>query len=126
MSEELWTEVQNIVQEAVTKTIPQKKKCKKAKWLSEEALQIAEKGREVKGNGERERYAQLNAEFQRIARRDKKAIVSEQCKEIKENNRIKKTRELFKKIRDTKGTLHAKMGSIKDRNGMNLKRSIRY
>ena len=88
MSEELWTKVQNIVQEAVTKTIPQKKKCKKAKWLSEAALQIAEKGREVKGNGERERYTQLNAEFQRIARRDKKAILSEQCKEIKENNRM--------------------------------------
>ena len=95
--EDLWTEVQNIVQEAVTKTIPQKKKCKKAKWLSEEALQIAEKGREVKGNGERERYAQLNAEFQRIARRDKKAILSEQCKEIKENNRMGKTRDFFKK-----------------------------
>ena len=98
------------------KTIPKKKKRKKAKWLSEEALQIAEKGREVKGKGERERYTQLNAEFQRIARRDKKAFLSDQCKEVDENNRLGKTRDLFKKIRDTKGTFHAKMGSIKDRN----------
>ena len=103
----------------MTKTIPQKKKCKKAKWLSEEALQIAEKRREVKGNGERERYAQLNAEFQRIARRDKKAILSEQCKEIEENNRMGKTRDL-KKIGDTKGIFHAKMGTNKDRNSKDL------
>ena len=99
---------------------PQKKKCKKAKWLSEEALQIAGKRREVKGKGEKERYTHLNAEFQRIARRDKKAFLSNQCKEIEENNRMGKTRDLFKKIRDTKGTFHAKMGSIKDRNGMDL------
>ena len=96
------------------------KKCKKAKWLSEEALQIAEKRREVTGKGEKERYIHLNPEFQRIARRDKKAILSEQCKEIEENNTMGKTRDLFKKIRDTKGTLQAKMGSIKDRNGMDL------
>ena len=109
-----------MVQEAVIKTIPKKKKYKKAKWLSEEALQIAQKQREVKGKGGKERYIHLNAEFQRIARRDKKAFLSNQCKEIEENNRIGKTRELFKKIRDTKGTFHAKMGTIKDRNGMNL------
>ena len=96
------------------------KKCKKAKWLSEEALQIAEEGRELKGKGEKERYKHLNAEFQRIARRDKKALLSDQCKEIEENNRMGKTRDLFKKIRDTKGTLHAKMGLIKDRNGRDL------
>ena len=108
--EELWTEVQDIVQEAVIKTIPKKKKCKKAKWLSEEALQIAEKRREVTGKGEKERYTHLNAEFQRIARRDKKDFLSDQCKEIEENNRMGKTRDLFKKIRDTKGTFHAKMG----------------
>ena len=102
------------------KTIPKKKKCKKAKWLSEEALQIAEKRREAKGKGEKERYTHLNAEFQRIARRDKKAILSDQCKATEENNRMEKTRDLFKKIRDTKGTFHAKMGSIKDRNGMDL------
>ena len=101
------------------KTIPKKKKCKKAKWLSEEALQIAEKRRDVKGKGVKERYTHLNAEFQRIARRDKK-ILSERCKEIEENNRIGKTRDLFKKIRDTKEMFHAKMGSIKDRNGRNL------
>ena len=100
--------------------IPKKKKCKKAKWLSEEALQIAEKRREAKGKGEKERYTHLNAEFQRIARRDKKAFLSDQCKEIVENNGLGKTRDLFKKIRDTKGTLHAKMGSIKDRNAMEL------
>ena len=117
--EELWTEVHDIVQEAVIKTI-QKKKCKKAKWLSEEGLQIAMKRREVKGKGEKERYIHLNAEFQRIARRDKKAFLSNQCKEIEENNRMGKTRDLFKKIRDIKGTFHAKMGSIKDRNGMDL------
>ena len=96
------------------------KKCKKAKWFSEEALQIAEKRREVKSKGEKERYKHLNAEFQRTARRDKKAFLSSQCKEIEENNRLGKTRDLFKKIRDTKGTFHAKMGSIKDRNGMDL------
>ena len=100
--EELWTEVHDIVEEAVIKTIPKKKKCKKAKWLSEEDLQIAEKRREMKGKGEKERYTHLNAEFQRIARRDKKAFLSDQCKEIEENNRIGKTRDLFKKIRDTK------------------------
>ena len=99
------------------KAVPKKKKCKKAKWLSEEALQIAEK-REAKGKGEKERYTHLNAEFRRIARRDKKAFLSDQCKEIVENNRMGKTRDLFKKIRDTKGTFHAKMGTIKDRNGM--------
>ena len=96
------------------------KKCKKAKWLSDEALQIAEKRREAKGKGKKERYTHLNAEFQRIARRDKKAFLSNQCKEIEENNRMGKTRDLFKKIRDTKGTFHAKMGSIKDRNGIDL------
>ena len=119
MPEELWTEVYNIVQEVVIKTIPKKKKCKKAKWLSEQALQIAEK-KEVKGKGEKERYMHLNAEFQRIARRDKKAFLSEQYKEMQENNRMGKTRDLFEKIRDTKGTFHAKMGTIKDRNGMDL------
>ena len=118
--EELWTEVRDLVQETGIKTIPKKKKCKKAKWLSEEALQIAVKRREAKSKGEKERYKHLNAEFQRIARRDKKAFLSEKCKETEENNRMGKTRDLFKKIRDTKGTLHAKMGSIKDRNGMDL------
>ena len=118
--EELWTEVHNIVLEVVIKTIPKKNKCKMAKWLSEEALQIAEKIREVNGKREKERYFHLNAEFQRIARRDKKAFFSNQCKVIEENNRMGKTRDLFKKIRDTKGTFHAKMGSIKDRNGMDL------
>ena len=113
-------EVCDIVQEAVIKTIPKKKKCKKVKWLSEEALQIAEKRREVKGKGEKERYTYLNVEFQKIARRDKKTFLSNQCKEIEENNRMGKTRDLFKKIRDTKGTFNAKMGSIKDRNGMDL------
>ena len=102
------------------KIIPKKNKCKKAKWLSEEALQIAEKRREVKGKGEKEKYTYLNAEFQRIARRDKKPFLSEQCKETEENNRMGKTRDLFKKIRDTKGTFHEKMSSIKDRNGMDL------
>ena len=120
MPEELWTEVHDIVQEAVIKTIPKRKKYKKAKWLSEEALQIAEKRREAKGKGEKEQYTHLNAEFQRIARRDKKAFLSNQCKEIEANNRIGKTRDLFKKIRDTKGTFHAKMGTIKDRNSMDL------
>ena len=104
----------------MTKTIPKKKKCKKAKWLSEEALQIAEKRREVKGKGEKERYTHLNAEFQRIARRDKKVFLNDQCKEIQENNRMRKTRDLFKKIRDTKGIFNAKMNTIKDRNCMDL------
>ena len=120
MPEELRTEVPDIVQEAVIKTIPKKKKCKKAKWLSEEALQIAQKRREAKGKGEKERSIPLNVEFQRIARSDKEAFLSDQCKEIEENNRMGKTRGLFKKIRDTKGTFHAKMSSIKDRNGMDL------
>ena len=120
MPEELWTEVCDIVQEAVIKSIPKKMKCKKAKWLSEEALQIAVKRREVKGNGEKKKYTHLNAEFQKTARRDKKAFLSDQCKEIEENNRMGETRDLFKKIRDTKGTFHAKMGTIKDRNGMDL------
>ena len=119
--DKLWTEVCNIVQETGIKTIPMgKKKCKKAKWLFGEALQIAVKRREVKSKGEKERYKHLNAEFQRIARRDKKAFFSHQCKEIEEKFRMGKTRDLFKKIRDTKGTFHAKMGSIKDRNGMDL------
>ena len=120
MPEELWTEVHDIVQEAGIKTIPKKKKCKKAKWLSEDALQIVEKRREAKGKGEKERYTHLNTGFQRIARRDKKAFLSDQCKEIEENNRMGKTKDLFKKIRDTKGTFHAKMGAIKDRNSMDL------
>ena len=118
--DELWMEVCDIVQETGIKTILKKRKCKQAKWLSEEALQIAVKRREVKSKGEKDRYTHLNAEFQRIARRDKKDFLSDQCKEIKENNRIRKTRDLFRKIRDTKGTFHAKMGSIKDRNGRNL------
>ena len=120
MPDELWTEVRDIVQETGIKTIHMKKKCKKAKWLSEEALQIAVKRREAKSKGEMERYTHLNAEFQRIARRDKKVFLSDQCKEIEENNRMGKTRDLFKKIRDTKRTFHAKMGSIKDRNSMDL------
>ena len=113
-------EVCDIIQEAGIKITPKKKKCKKAKWLSEEALQIPEKRRESKGKREKERY--LNAEFQRIARKDKKAFLSDQCKEIEENNRMGKTRDLLKKIKDAKGTCHAKMGSIKDRNGMDLKK----
>src|SRR5574341_180911 len=113
-------EVRDIVQETGIKNIPMEKKCKKAKWLSEEALQIAVKGREVKRKGEKERYKHLNAEFQRIARRGKKAFLNDQCKEIEENNRMGTTRDLLKKIRDTKGTFHAKMDSIKDRNGMDL------
>ena len=113
-------EVHDIVQEAVIKTIPEKKKCKKAKWLYEEALQIAEKRREVKGKGEKDSYTHLNSEFQWIARRDKKAFLSEQCQEIEENNRMGKIRDLFKKIRDTKGTFHAKTNTIKDRNSMDL------
>ena len=120
MPDELWNEVHDIVQETGIKIITMEKKCKKAKWLSEEALLIAVKIREAKSKGEKERYKYLNAEFQRIGRRDKKAFLSNQCKEIEENNRMGKTRELFKKIRDTKGTFHAKMGSIKDRNGMDL------
>ena len=126
--EELWTEVHDIVQEAVIKTISKKKKCKKAKWLCEEALQITEKRREVKGQGEKERYTHLNTEFQTKARREKKAFLHDQCKEIEENNRMGKTRHLFKKIRDTKGTFHAKMGTRKDRNGMYVpnKTSRRY
>ena len=120
MPDELWMEVRDIVQETGIKTIPKKKKCKKAKWLSGEALQIAVKRREVKSKGGKERYIHLNAEFQRIARRDKEAFLSDQCKGIEENNRIGKTRDHFKKIRDTKGLFHAKMGSIKDRNGMDL------
>ena len=118
--DELWTEVRDIVQETEIKTIPMEKKCKKAKWLSEESLQIAAKRREVKSKGEKERYKHLNAEFERIARRDKKAFLSDQCKEIEENNGMGKTRDLFKKIRDTKGISHEKMGSIKDRNCMDL------
>jgi len=118
LPEKLWMEVHDTVQEAVITNIPRKNKCKKSKWLSEEALQIAEKRREAKGKGENERYTHLNAEFQRIARRDKKAFLRDQCKEIEENNKMGKTRELFKKIRDTKGTFHAKKGTVKDRNGM--------
>ena len=117
--EELWTEVHDIIQEAVIKTIPKKKKCKKAKWLSEEALQIAVKRREAKGNREKERYSHLNAEFQRIAGREKKAFLSDQSKETEENNRMGKT-DLFKKIRDDKGNFLAKMGTIKERNDMDL------
>ena len=118
--DELWVEVHDIVQEIGIKTILKKKKCKKAKWLSEEALQIAVKRREVKSKGDKERYSDLIAEFQSIARRDKKAFLSDQCKEIEENNRIGKARDLFKKIRDIKGIFHAKMGSIKDKNIMEL------
>ena len=117
---ELWNEVHDIVQETGVKTIPMEQKCKKAIWLSAQTLQIAVKRREVKSKGEKQRYKHLNAEFQRIARRDKKAFFRDQCKEIEEKNRMGKTRDLFKKIRDTKGTFHAKMGSIKDRSGMDL------
>ena len=120
LREELWMEIPDVVQEAVIKTISKKKKCKKTKWLSEEVLQIAEKRREVKGKGEKGRFIHLTAEFQRIERKDKKAFLSDQCNEIEENNRMGKTRDLFKEIRNTKGTFHAKMGTIKDRNGMNL------
>ena len=112
MPDELWMEVHDIVQETGIKTIPKKKKCKKAKWLSEKAFQIAMKRREAKSKGEKERYTHLNAEFQRIARRDKKAFLSYQSKEIEENNRMGKTRDLLKKIRNTKGIFHAKMGLI--------------
>ena len=118
--DELWMEVCDIVQETGIKTIPKKKKCKKAKWLSGEALQIVVKRREAKSKGEKKRYTHLNAEFQRLARSDKKAFLSDQYKKIEENNRMGKTRDLFKKIRNTKGTFHAKMGSTKDRNGMDL------
>ena len=118
--DELWMEVRDTVQETGIKIFPKKKKCKKVKWLSEEALQIAVKRREAQSKGEKKRYKHLNAEFQRIARRDKKAFLNYQFKEIEENNRMGKTRDLFKKIRDTKGTFHAKLGSIKDRNGMDL------
>ena len=118
--EELWMKVHDIVQEIRSKTISKKKKCKKGKWFSEEALQIAVKRREAKGKGKKDSYTHLNTEFQRITRRDKKTFLSDQCKEIEENNRKGKTRDLLEKIRDTKGTLHANMGSIKDRNGMNL------
>ena len=118
---ELWNEVHHIVQETGIKTILMEKKCKKAKWLSGEALQIAVKRREAKSKGEKERYNHLSSEFQRIARRDKKAFLSDQCKEIEENNRMGKTSDLFKKIRDTKGTFHANVGSKKDRNGMDLR-----
>ena len=126
MSDELWMEVHDIIQEAVIKTIPKKKKCKKAKWLSKEALQIAEKRRGAKGKGEKGRYTHLNAEFQRIARRDKKAFLSDWCKEIEESKTMGKTRDLFKKMRDTKGTFHAKMGSIKDRKHMDLTEEADY
>ena len=120
MPEELWTEVCDIVQEAGVKIISKKKKFKKVNWLSEGTLQIAEKRREVKDKGEKEGYTQSNAEFQRTARRDKKAFLSDQCKEIEENDRMGKTRDLFKKIRDTKGIFHAKMASIKERNCMDV------
>ena len=116
MPEEVRMEIFDTVQEAVIKTIPKNKKCKKAKWLSEEALQIAVKRREAKSKGEKEKYKHLNAEVHRIARRDKKAFFSDQCKEIEENNRMGKTRDLFKKIRDTKGIFHAKMHTVNDRN----------
>ena len=121
--DELWMEVRDIVQETGIKTIPMEKKHKRAKWLSEEALQIAVKRRELKSKGEKERYKHLNAEFQKIGRSDKKAFFRDQCKEIEENSRMGKTRDLFKKIRDIKGTFHAKMGAIKDRNGMDLKKA---
>ena len=120
LPEELWTEVHDTVQEAGIKIIPKEKKCKKAKWFSEEALQIAVNRREAKDKREKERYNHLNAEFQRIARRDKKAFLSDQCKEIEENNRMGRSKDLFKEIRDTKGTLHAKMGTIRDRNCVDL------
>ena len=121
MPNELWNEVRDIVQETGSKIITKKKKCKTTKWLSEEALQIAVKKREAKNKGEKESYKHLNAEFQRIARKDKKAFLNDQCKEIEKNNRMGKTRDLLKKIRDTKGTFHAKMGSIKDRNVIDLR-----
>ena len=120
MPDELWTEVHEIVQETGSKTIPKEKKCKKAKRLSEETLQIVVKRREAKSKGEKERYTHLHAEFQRIARRDKKAFLRDQCKEIEKNNRMQKTRDLSKKIRDVRGIFHAKMVSVKDRNGKDL------
>ena len=120
MPDELWTEVHDITQETGIKIIPMEKKSKKAKWLSDEDLQIAVKRREVKSKGEKERYKHLNAESQGIARRDKKAFLSDQCKEIQENNRMGKARDLFKKTRDTKGAFHAKMGLMNDSNGMDL------
>ena len=126
MPDELWTEVRDIVQETGIKTIPVEKKCKKAKWLSGEALQIAVKRTEVKSKGEKERYKHLNAEFQRIARRDKKAFLSERCKEIEGKNRIGKTRDFFKKIIETKGIFHAKMGTIKGQKWYGSNRSIKY
>ena len=118
--DELWTGIRDIVQETEIKIIPMEKKCKKAKWLSEKALQIAEKRREAKSKGEKERYSHLNAVFQRVTRRDKKDYLSDLCKEIEENNRMGKTRDLFKKIRDTKGIFHAKIGIIQERNGIDL------
>ena len=119
MPDELWNEVRDIVQETGIKSIPMEKKCRKAKWLSGEALHIAVKRREVKSKGEKERYKHLNAEFQRIARRDKKAL-ERSMQKTEENSRMGNTRDLFKKIRDTEGTFHAKMGLIKDRNGIDL------
>ena len=118
--DELWMEVCDIVQETESKTIPKKKKCKKAKWLPEKALQIAVKRREEESKGDKESYTHLNAEFQRMARRENKAYLTKQCKEIEENNGMGKTRDFFKKITDTKGTFHAKMGTVKDRNCMDL------
>ena len=118
MPDELWMEVCDTVQETGINIIPKKTKCKKAKWLSEEALQIAVKRREAKSKGEKERYTYLNTEFQRIPRRDKKAFLSDQCKETEDNNRMGKAKDLFKQLRDTKGTFHTKMGTIKDKNGM--------
>ena len=120
MPDELWMQLCDIVQKTGIKTIPMENKCKKAKWLSGEAFQIAVKRREAKSKGDKEKYTHLNAEFQRIVRRDKKTFLSDQCKKIEENNRMGKTRDLFRKIRDTKGTFHAKIGSMKDRNGREL------
>ena len=124
--DELWTKVHDIVQEKGIKTIPRKKKCKKAKWLSEETLQIAVKRRETKSKGEKERYTHFNAEFQRIARRDQKAFLSDQCKEIEENNRKRKTRDLFKKIRDSQGNISCKDGLNKGQKWYGPNRSRRY
>ena len=124
--DELRMEVRDIVQDTGIKTTPKKKKSKKTKWLFEKALQIAVKRREVKSKGEKEGYKHLNAEFQGIARRDKKAFLSNQCKEIEEINRMRKTRDFFKKIRDTKEIFHAKIGSVKDTNGMDLTEARRH
>ena len=124
--EELWMEVHDIIQEAVIKTIPKKKKCKKAKWLFEEALQTTEKRREAKGKREKERHTHLNVEFQTLAKRDKKAFLGDQCKEIEENNRMGKIRDLFKKVRDTKGPFHAKNGLNKGQKWYGLNRSRSY